>query len=186
MKNIQSVGLTQGYSLITLKRVKASLNFESCSMVLEGKRQWGWRDPSVIEPDSPSAKASLEDKVMHKLSEIERLAHAPKPATDPDEELPEGDIQADRTDESGYLVTPPVALGLLPDGPTVTVLDMHRKIDRLIKTVPSNDEIVRQTFEYAYPWANLSESVIVRLLVANHIPVPRKGVTQPEKDPIRF
>jgi len=189
MKDIERVGLQQGYGLKTIQRAKSSLGFKTCPMPGPTGFAWGWRDPSVIEPNSPDEKASLEEKMRHRLDTIERLAQEPKaPALLDHEEQPEPIrvIPLDRTDELGYLVSSPSALGLLEGPPTVTASAVLQEISRLAKTTRSHEQIVAHIFDWAYPAAGLPESVLAMMLKHNHVAVPNRAPQKLEPGRVIF
>ncbi len=173
MKEIERVGRAQGFSLTTLRRAKTSLGFESCTMSFSGGYQWAWRDLSVIERDAPDSKALLEEKVMHRLDEIERLGQAPKPSTSA--AVPEGDkpvlsdvetkdADLNEVDEYGFHTAPPQALGLLQGKTSINPVQIMTRARQLDNEGGDPKVNFIEVFQWAYPNAGLPESILATML----------------------
>jgi len=115
-------GAEQGFGSKTVKRAKAGLGFVSFRKGTE----WAWRNPAVIERDLPDPKASLEDKLLHKIDEFARLAQAPKASTSAEVPAGEGRWSPDviteepdvnQVDQYGFHMASPLALGLIQGRP---------------------------------------------------------------------
>jgi hypothetical protein len=173
MKEIERVGLEQGYSLPTLRRAKTSLKFESCTMSFSGGYQWAWRNPAVIERDAPGQKAELEEKLMHRLDEMERLGQAPKPSTSA--AIPEGDkpvlsdfetedADINQVDDFGFHTAPPQRLGLFQGKASILPMQIMKRARQLDNEGGDSKENFIKVFQWAYPNAGLSESILATML----------------------
>jgi hypothetical protein len=174
MKEIERVGMEQGYGLTTLRRAKTSLGFESCTMSFNGGYQWAWRNAAVIERDAQDSKTLLEEKVMHRLDEIERLAQEPKVSTSAqavrpgDDYTPDNtvrDIPLDAVDEHGFLISSPSALGVLKGPATITVIQVQQRIRQLRDADGADpNKSAQEIFAWAYPQVGLPESMIATMI----------------------
>jgi len=156
----------RGYSKRTLANAKAKVGVVSIRV----GTKWAWRDPSVIEREAPESK---DEKILHKLDEIERLAQAPKASTTaaisdgtkPTLEYVETrDADLNALDESGFHTAPPKALGLAVSGNVnpMQIMVKARELDETPGTDPRQNFIT--VFEWAYPAAGLSESIVASML----------------------
>jgi hypothetical protein len=173
MKEIERIGLTQGFGIRTIRRAKARLGYEICPMKVGGRFVWGWRDPSVIERSAPDAKAELEEKLMHRLDTIERLAQEPKASTSavvPDGDRPvlpdveTEDADPNELDKYGFHTAPPQALGLLHGKGSIKPMEIMKRARALEKEHQDPTTSFVKTFQWAYPAAGLSESLLANML----------------------
>src|ERR1700751_1950152 len=72
---IFQAGELKGYSVRSLHRVKKNLGIEA----IQKSRAWYWRDPEIPDAEEPE---DFQQKLLHKMSEIERKVQVPRAVTE--------------------------------------------------------------------------------------------------------
>jgi hypothetical protein len=164
---IYQAGKLRGYSERTLDRVKANLKLKS----VQKNRAWFWQDPEVPEQGKPVDKI---DQVLQTLGEVKRLSHLPKVVTEEGVGV-ETDVEVKgQVDKLGYSKDDPHTRF-----PHMSPVEIMAQIRKLEKAGVDHTEIARQTLDWAYPAAGLSESLIVTMLENAFVTVPAKSVLYP-------
>jgi len=180
-------GAEQGFGSKTVKRAKAGLGFVSFRKGTE----WAWRNPAVIERDLPDPKASLEDKLLHKIDEFARLAQAPKASTSAEVPAGEGhwspgviteEPDVNQVDQYGFHMASPLALGLIQGKATIQPAQILQRIRQLDQEGSDQKENANKVFEWAYPSCGLSESILAQMLRNQYMHVSRADVRMPNSN----
>jgi hypothetical protein len=158
---IFAVGEQRGFGRTTLKKAKLELGTIGSKKTAAG---WMWMDSTV--PDIKPESENKLDVLLHKMDEVQRKVEVPRIIT---EDGPTSSAPPDlsEVDAEGYLLHCPVHML----SASISPIQVIKEINRVAKENHPHAEIVKHILQWAYPNAGMPESMLVKMLRANHVQV---------------